>query len=66
MRALIISDSGGTRLRPITCSIPKLCMPIVGRAAVCHTLRLLHRHNITDVLLINPTFQEKRENSGIA
>ena len=51
MKALIISDSGGTRLRPVTCSIPKLCMPVVGRAAVCHTLRLLHRHNITEVAL---------------
>lgn len=63
MRALIISDSGGTRLRPITCSIPKLCMPIVGRAAVCHTLRLLHRHNITEVALCSDYLQNEAAKS---
>ena len=51
MKAVILSCSEGTRLRPITCSIPQSMLPLMGRPLIEHTVRLLHRHNINDVII---------------
>lgn len=49
MKAVILSCSEGNRLRPVTCSIPKSMLPMMGRPIVEHTVRLLHRHSISDI-----------------
>ena len=51
MKAVILSSDEGNRLRPITCSIPKLLLPIMGRPLAEHTVRLLRRHNVSEVTI---------------
>ena len=52
MKAIIISDLEGNRLRPLTCSMPKAMLPVLGRPICEHTLRLLRRHGISDITFI--------------
>lgn len=49
MKAVIVSSGDGTRLRPITCSIPHSMLPIMGKPVIEHTVRLLVRHGVTDI-----------------
>lgn len=49
MKAVIISCSEGTRLRPLTCSAPKTMLPVMGRPIIEHTVRLLNRHKIQNI-----------------
>ncbi len=49
MKAVIVSSSDGTRLRPVTCSIPHSMLPVMGRPVIEHTVRLLARHNIKNI-----------------
>lgn len=51
MKAVIVSSGEGTRLRPITCSIPVCMLPVMGRPIAEHTVRLLGRHKISDVTI---------------
>ena len=51
MKSVILSCSEGNRLRPITCSIPKSMLPIMGRPIAEHTVRLLHRHGINNITI---------------
>ncbi len=41
----------GTRLRPMTTSLPKPLLPVVNRPIMEHVLRLLRRHGITDTVV---------------
>jgi mannose-1-phosphate guanylyltransferase/phosphomannomutase len=41
----------GTRLRPLTASVPKPLLPVVNRPLLAHVLRLLRRHGFTDVVV---------------
>lgn len=52
MKAVIISEHEGNRLRPLTCTEPKCMLPVLGRTIAGHMLRLLRRHNISDVTFI--------------
>lgn len=49
MKAVIMAGGEGTRLRPLTCNIPKPMVPLVNRPMMEHILNLLKRHNITEV-----------------
>jgi len=51
MRAMIMAAGLGTRLRPLTEFLPKPMVPLGGRPAIEHILRLLHRHGITEVVM---------------
>ena len=51
MKSVILSCSEGNRLRPITCSIPKSMLPVMGRPIAEHTVRLLHRHGINNITI---------------
>ncbi len=51
MKAVIVSSGEGNRLRPATCSLPVSMLPIMGRPIAEHTARLLHRHQIDDVII---------------
>ena len=50
MKAVIVSSGDGVRLRPVTCSIPHSMLPVMGRPVAEHTVRLLARHNIRNII----------------
>ena len=51
MKALLLSAGFGTRLRPITNSLPKCLVPIHGKPLLAYWLDLLLAHNIEDILI---------------
>jgi len=50
MRAVLMAGGAGTRLRPLTCDLPKPMVPIVNQPIAAHIIHLLRRHNITEVV----------------
>lgn len=51
MQALILAGGEGTRLRPLTSTIPKPVVPLVGRPFIAYMLEWLRRHGVDDVIL---------------
>ncbi|MGQ0624946.1 MAG: sugar phosphate nucleotidyltransferase [Sporichthyaceae bacterium] len=51
MKAVVMAGGEGTRLRPITSTMPKPLLPVVGRPVMEHVLRLLRRHGHTEVVV---------------
>ena len=51
MKAVILVGGEGTRLRPLTCSIPKAMVPIVNRPFLEHMIDYLKEHAIDDIIL---------------
>lgn len=49
MKAIIMAGGEGTRLRPLTCNLPKPMVPIMGKPAMEHIINLLKRHGITEI-----------------
>lgn len=49
MKAIIMAGGEGTRLRPLTCTLPKPMVPILNRPMMEHILNLLKRHGFKDV-----------------
>ncbi|HEX7713032.1 MAG TPA: nucleotidyltransferase family protein, partial [Bacillota bacterium] len=50
MKAVIMAGGKGTRLRPLTCSLPKPMVPIANRPMMEYIVRLLKEHGFTEVL----------------
>ncbi|MGC9505622.1 sugar phosphate nucleotidyltransferase [Baaleninema sp.] len=50
MRAVLMAGGSGTRLRPLTCDLPKPMVPVLNRPIAEHILNLLKRHDITEVI----------------
>ena len=48
LRAVIMAGGEGTRLRPLTCDMPKPMAPLCGRPVMDYTLELLGRHGFTE------------------
>jgi mannose-1-phosphate guanylyltransferase len=51
MQALILAGGQGTRLRPLTSTIPKPVVPLVGRPFISYMLEWLRSHGVDDVIL---------------
>ncbi len=51
MQALILAGGEGTRLRPLTSTIPKPVVPLVDRPFVSYMLEWLRGHGVDDVIL---------------
>ena len=51
MQALVLAGGEGTRLRPLTLSVPKPVMPLAGRPFLTFMLDWLHGHGVDDVVL---------------
>ena len=51
MQALILAGGEGTRLRPLTSTIPKPVVPLVGRPFISYMLEWLRGHGVVDVIL---------------
>ncbi len=50
-KGIIISGGWGTRLRPLTCTIPKSLMPVVNKPVIERQILLLKSAGITDIIL---------------
>lgn len=51
MQAMILAAGLGTRLRPLTLTCPKAMLPVGRQPLVEHTLNLLRRHGVRDVVI---------------
>src|SRR5258708_27579112 len=51
MKAMVMAAGAGTRLHPLTFSVPKPLVPIANRPVLEYTIENLRRHGITDVVL---------------
>jgi len=51
VQALILAGGEGTRLRPLTSTIPKPVVPLVDRPFAAFTLEWLRRHGVEDVVM---------------
>jgi mannose-1-phosphate guanylyltransferase/phosphomannomutase len=50
MRAVLMAGGSGTRLRPLTCDLPKPMVSILNRPITEHILNLLTRHHIHEII----------------
>jgi mannose-1-phosphate guanylyltransferase / phosphomannomutase len=50
MRAVLMAGGSGTRLRPLTCDLPKPMVPVLNRPIAEHIVNLLKRNQITEVI----------------
>ncbi|NLV16361.1 MAG: nucleotidyltransferase [Syntrophomonadaceae bacterium] len=48
-KAVVMAGGEGTRLRPLTCNVPKPMMPIFDKPVMSYGLELLKKHGIKDV-----------------
>jgi len=51
MKAVILVGGEATRLRPITCDIPKAMVPVLNTPFLEHVIRYLSKHQIDDIIL---------------
>lgn len=51
MQALILVGGEGTRLRPLTSTIPKPVVPLAGQPFIAYMVQWLRRHGVSDVIL---------------
>lgn len=52
MQSVILAGGKGTRLRPLTCRIPKSMVPIHGKPFIQYQLELIKSFGINEVLLL--------------
>ncbi|HEY9887704.1 MAG TPA: mannose-1-phosphate guanyltransferase [Candidatus Obscuribacterales bacterium] len=50
MRAVLMAGGSGTRLRPLTCDLPKPMVPILNRPIAEHIINLLKHNGINEVI----------------
>ncbi len=50
MRAVLMAGGSGTRLRPLTCDLPKPMVPVLNRPIAEHIINLLKRNNINEIV----------------
>ena len=50
MKAVIMSGGFGTRLRPLTCNIPKPMVSMMNKPMMQHIVDLLKKYGITDIV----------------
>lgn len=50
MKAVIMAGGFGTRLRPLTCTIPKPMVPMVNKPMMHHIVTLLRKHNFNEIV----------------
>jgi mannose-1-phosphate guanylyltransferase len=51
LQALILAGGEGTRLRPLTYTVPKPVLPLAGRPHVAYVIDWLVRHGVDDVIV---------------
>ena len=58
MRAVVLVGGEGTRMRPITETIPKPLLPLMDRPSLDHVLDHLARHDVHEVVLSSAYLEE--------
>src|SRR5450432_2485472 len=61
MQAVILAGGLGTRLWPLTKTVPKPMVPVAGAPYLEHQLRLLEKQGIRDILLLTGYLGEQIE-----
>jgi nucleotidyl transferase len=51
MKAIIMAGGEGTRLRPITCKMPKPAVPVKDKPMILHIIDLLEKNGIYDIAI---------------
>lgn len=51
IKAVIMAGGEGTRLRPLTCNRSKPMVPVINKPVLEHTINLLKRHGIRDIVI---------------
>ncbi|MCZ0754617.1 sugar phosphate nucleotidyltransferase [Anoxybacillus sp. J5B_2022] len=51
MKGIIMAGGRGTRLRPLTCDVPKPMVPLVGKPVLEYTIEWLKRFGVTDIAI---------------
>ncbi len=51
IKAVIMAGGEGTRLRPLTCNRAKPMVPVVNKPVIEHSIELLKRHGIRDIII---------------
>jgi mannose-1-phosphate guanylyltransferase len=51
MQAVILVGGEGTRLRPLTSTVPKPVVPLVDRPFIAYMLEWVHAHGVNDVVM---------------
>jgi mannose-1-phosphate guanylyltransferase len=51
MQALILAGGEGTRLRPLTYTVPKPVLPLAGRPHIAYVIDWVVRHGVDDVII---------------
>ncbi len=51
VKAVIMAGGEGTRLRPLTCNRSKPMVPVINKPVLEHTINLLKRHGISDIVM---------------
>jgi mannose-1-phosphate guanylyltransferase/phosphomannomutase len=49
MKGVIMAGGKGTRLRPLTCNVPKPMVPLVQKPVMQYSIELLKKYGITDI-----------------
>lgn len=49
MKGVIMAGGKGTRLRPLTCNVPKPMVPLIEKPVMQYSIELLKKHGITDI-----------------
>ena len=58
MKAVVLVGGEGTRLRPLTETMPKPLVPLMDRPSLDHVLDHLARHGVHEVVLSSPYLEE--------
>jgi NDP-sugar pyrophosphorylase family protein len=58
MKAVVLVGGEGTRMRPLTETVPKPLLPLLDRHALDHVLDHLARHGVHEVVLSSPYLEE--------
>ena len=51
MKAVILAGGEGTRLRPLTCNLPKPLVPVCGKPVLFYILDLLNDNGFTEAVV---------------
>ncbi|MHC1683856.1 MAG: sugar phosphate nucleotidyltransferase [Clostridiaceae bacterium] len=49
MKGIIMAGGEGSRLRPLTCNLPKPMMPMIGKPVMQYAIELLKKYGIRDI-----------------
>ena len=52
MKTVIMAGGFGTRLRPLTCNLPKPMVSIANKPMMEHIINLLKKHNLKNIVAL--------------